>query len=405
MFCVSGGGRYIVKVLHVITGLNVGGAETMLARLLEQTDGIPGASAEVLSLLPPGPAADRIIPLGVPVHHLGMRAGRPSLTAAFKLAATVRRLRPDLIMGWMHHGQIAATLAALVTPGRPPVIWNVRHSLSGFVQEKPLTRLLLRLGALLSRTPKAIIYNSRTAAAQYGALGFDGRRAVVIPNGFHVPAASAPAIGRAFIQQRLGIGIEPLLIAMVARDHPMKDVPNLVIAFSRLIAAGLDAHLLLVGQNMDRPTAAVAALLARIPSARWTLAGHRSDVAGWLGGVDVLALPSAWGEGFPNIVGEAMAAGVACVATDVGDSGWLVAENGRVVPPADAEALADALLDLHRLGPAGRRKLGMAARERIARDFALPDIARRYLDLCRAVTAPRQERAAAPTGIPRREVS
>lgn len=392
-------------MLHVITGLNVGGAETMLARLLEQTTGVPGHSTEVISLLPPGPAAERVTRIGVPVHHLGMRVGRPSLGAALRLVTLARRLRPDLVMGWMHHGQIAATVMALAAPGRPPVIWNVRHSLDGLTEEKPLTRVLLRIQALLSRTPRAIIYNSRNAAAQYALIGFDTRRAQVVPNGFEIPPPCSRETTRNLIHAEFGIRPEPLLIAMVARNHPMKDVPNLVAAFGHLIAAGVDAHLLIAGQGMDHPERPVADLLDTIPRARWTLSGHRSDVSGWLGGVDILALPSAWGEGFPNIVGEAMAAGVPCIVTDVGDAGWLVGETGQVVRPGDPEDLAAALLDLHRAGAAGRLALGQKARERIVRNFALADVARRYVDLCRSVAARPRSAAAFPLAPAQGEAS
>lgn len=376
-------GRCLVKLLHVITGLNVGGAETMLARLLESARMFPDIDGEVVSLMQPGAISARIAATGVPVHSLNMRAGIPSLSAAIRLISLARRIRPDLIMGWMHHGQLAASLAGVAVGGGTRVIWNVRHSLGGYRDEKALTRTLLRIGAWLSATPSVIVYNSRTAARQYRAFGFRPRREMVISNGFDIGAFRPRESARSAIGSMFDIPRDRLLIGMVARNHPMKDVTNLIAAFAKVREVRSEAHLLIAGDGMDTPSADAARMLASLPRSSWTLAGHRVDVPDWLAGLDLLALPSAWGEGFPNIVGEAMASGVPCVATDVGDAGWLIGDTGRLVPARDAVALGKALLELAMLAPAARDALGQAARARVNEHFALPAIADDYARLCR----------------------
>lgn len=375
-----------MKVLHIITGLNVGGAETMLARLLEHRVQSPDILPEVISLMAPGQVGRRIALTGTPIHSLGMRGGVPTLAAAMRLVKFTESIAPDLIIGWMHHGQIAATLAATVS--KVPMLWNVRHSLSGYREEKPMTRALLRLGAWLSRRPAAIIYNSRVASRQYTAFGYCARRAMVIPNGFDRSGFAARAEGRAALRLRLRVPGDALVIGTVARNHPMKDVPNLLAAFAEVRRVRNDAHLLVVGDAMDQPSPAAERILATLPPASWTLAEHRSDVSAWLAGLDILALPSAWGEGFPNIVGEAMACGVPCVGTDVGDTGWVIGSTGVVVPPCDAPALAAALIELAELGEDGRRALGRAAQDRVDRHFALPAVVGDYTALFRKYARP-----------------
>ncbi|WP_019833181.1 glycosyltransferase [Sphingomonas sp. PR090111-T3T-6A] len=372
-----------MKLLHVITGLNVGGAETMLARLLESRNLAPDICPEVLSLMTPGVAGDRIAATGTPVWSLGMPSGLPSPGAMARLVATTRRVRPDLIMGWMHHGQLAASLGALAVPGPVPVIWNVRHSLSGYRQEKRLSRMVLRMGAWLSGMPSAIVYNSRTARAQYRAFGYRARRDLVIPNGFDAQGFTSREPARRALHALFALPERAVLIGMIARNHPMKDVPNLLAAFAKVQEGRPDTHLLIAGEGIDAPSGDAAAWLDRLPPGSWTLTGHRADVPTWLAGLDVVALPSAWGEGFPNIVGEAMAAGVPCVATDVGDAAWVVGETGRAVPPRDAGALAKALLDLAELGPEGRAALGHAARGRVEEHFSLSRVMQRYAALFR----------------------
>jgi glycosyltransferase involved in cell wall biosynthesis len=375
--------RGAVKVLHVITGLNVGGAETMLARLLEQRASTPDLRPQVLTLLAPGPAGRRIAATGVPVHTLSMRNRIPSPGAAVRLTRTVRAIAPDVIMGWMHHGQIAASFAAPFCARRPPVIWNVRHSLDGYAEEKRMSRAVLRLGAWLSRTPAAIVYNSEAASRQYRDFGYRGRTEAVLPNGFDLPVIDRVTARRRLCEQ-FGIAADALVIAKIARNHPMKNVATLTTAFAAVAARVPQAHLLVVGQGMDRPDAATARVLADLPPGRVTLADHRGDVAEWLAGLDLLALSSAWGEGFPNIVGEAMSAGVPCVVTDVGDAAAIVGDTGRVVPARNAPALAEALVDLATLPPCLRQELGAAARARIAKNFALDRIVARYAALLRA---------------------
>lgn len=380
-----------MRILHVITGLNVGGAETMLARLTGWQ--VPGIEHEIVSLMKPGMVGARIAAAGVPVHHLGMRAGIPSLRAACRLAVLARRIRPDLVMGWMHHGQLAASFAAMMTPGDLPVIWNVRHSLDGYRHEKRLSRLLLRIGAWLSAAPAAVIYNSRTAARQYRSLGYRPRREAVIPNGFDAAQFRPAAEARSTIKARFRIPGDPILIGMVARNHPMKDVANLVAAFCRLRQHRSDVHLLVAGDDMDKPSDEVRRGIAALPSSCWTLSGHRTDVPQWLAGLDILALSSAWGEGFPNILGEAMACGVPCVATDIGDARWIIGGTGRVVAPRDPDALAAALQELCALGREDRLALGRSARARVEEKFILPTIVDAYAELCWCLTEPSNERA------------
>jgi glycosyltransferase involved in cell wall biosynthesis len=373
-----------MKVLHIITGLNVGGAEAMLGRLIDSARSMPDITSEIISLMEPGVTGRRLCAAGATVHTLGMRGGVPSLKAAFRLVALVRRIRPDLIMGWMHHGKIAAAAATVVTVPRPVMAWNIRHSLSGYDHEKPLTRFLLWIEARLSRWPRSIVYNSATARQQYRAFGFSAARDIVIPNGFDARSFAPRTAARPALVSRFGLPTDGVLIGLVARNHEMKDVPNLVAAFAEVRACRADAHLLIVGDGMDAPAGKLAERLALLPADSFTLSGHRTDVTEWLAGLDIVALPSAWGEGFPNIIGEAMAAGVPCVATDVGDAAWVIGSTGRVVRPRDSAALAGALIELIDLGRSGRQALGNLAASRIDQTFTLASVVERYAELFRS---------------------
>jgi glycosyltransferase involved in cell wall biosynthesis len=380
------------KILHVITALNFGGAETMLAKLLEQEIAaeIP-SKPSVLSIMTPGPMGDRIRRAGVPLATLGVRGVGSIRRGLAQMLTSVRESGADLVVGWMYHGQLAATLAAAMQRPRAPVIWNVRHSVDDLRQEKRSTQAVLRLAAWLSKRPSAIIYNSHAAAAQYRKIGYCPEREIVIPNGFDCELFKPNPKARSRLLETFGIDGRAVLVGMVARSHPMKDPETLVRAVLHAREAGTDVHLVIAGAEMHRPTAEVSRLVAELPADRVTLSDHRPDMKDLLPGFDIIALPSAWGEGFPNIVGEAMACGVPCVVTDVGDSGFVVGDTGLVVPPRDPVAFGKALQHLANLGEVGRSELGRAARGRIVDHFSLDRVTTQYHRLFEAVREDWQE--------------
>jgi glycosyltransferase involved in cell wall biosynthesis len=381
-----------LRVLHVITGVIMGGAEMMLYKLLARGDR-DRFSPTVLSLLGSGPVGARMAALGVPLLSLGMRQERPLSPAMLRLIPMARHVHPSLIQGWMYHGNLAASGCALLA-GRPPVIWNVRHSIHDMAHENRLTRGFIRLGAALSSSTRAIIYNSRLSARQHEALGYDPGKTVVIPNGFDCEQFRPRREMATRLRAEAGIDPGRVVVGMVARNHPQKDPGNLFKATALLAGRGIDLQVVIVGPDFDTGNAEVMSAINRAGVAdRVTLLGQRHDIPDIVAGFDIATLPSAWGEGFPNVLGEAMACGVPCVTTDIGDSGWIVGDAGIVVPPRDPEALAEALGRLVALGGEGRRQLGAAARARVIEHFEVDDIVGQYQGLYERWSEP--ERAAA----------
>lgn len=367
-------------VQHLTTSLDVGGAQAMLVKLIEANIAKRKcARPAVLSLMRPGTFAQRLRQTGCPTYTLGMSRGIPGPVATLRLLRITAMLQPDILQGWMYHGNLAASVASLAAGRRVPVFWNVRHSLADPMVEKRSSRALFALSARLSRSVQGIIYNSRTAAQQHAAIGFDPSRAIHIPNGFDLSTYHPDPSARGRLEALFNLAPGGILVGMVARNHPMKDHATLVRAVARARAAGHDLRLLLVGPGMDQPDPALTRTIAQyLPAGTATLAGERTDLASWLPGLDLLALSSAWGEAFPNILGEAMACGVPCIATDIGDSAWVVGEGGLIVPPRDAEAMGAAIERLAELDASARRNLGAAGRARAITHFDINDIAVQY---------------------------
>lgn len=373
----------MIRVCHIITGLYTGGAEVMLYRLLGRTDRERFAPS-VVSLIDRGALGERIEALGIPVHGLGMRAGRPSLAGLRRFRRLLRELRPDVLQGWMYHGNLAASLGARLAPGHPPVVWGIHHSLHDFGAERVSLRAIIRLSRLVSRLPAAAVYVSRASAAQHENFGFRHRRWAVIPNGFDGAAFRPNSERREEFRARFGASGPETLIGLIARHHPMKDHGNLFRAARLLQSSGRDFRLVLAGPGIEPANRELCGMIESLDlTGRVILLGECSDVAGIMAGLDILCMSSSHGEAFPLVVGEAMACGLPCVVTDVGDAAWLVGDAGRVVPPRDSEALAAALGELIDLGAAPRRAMGVAARQRVLDHFSLDGVVGEYQSLYR----------------------
>jgi len=184
---------------------------------------------------------------------------------------------------------------------------------------------------------------------------------------------------RSSVRAELGLDVGTPLIGLVARYHPMKDHANFLTATSLLAKQDPTAHFLLVGPNVDASNQELSAKIATLGlQERVHLLGERRDIPRINAALDIASTTSCWGEGFPNVIGEAMACGVPCVVTDVGDSALIVGETGRVVPPRDPRALAAAWRDMLQMDRETRGGLGERARARIVTHFSLNEIARRH---------------------------
>ncbi len=375
------------RALHVITGLNVGGAERMLLKLAATGTDASMVRHSVISLTAPGVVGDQLRQMGIGVESLEMRRDPAAVAALWRLRTLIQANNPDIVVGWMHHAFLAATLAMKGLSPKPRLIWNVRHSLADAGKEKMSTRMILGASARLSGAADAIVYNSRNARRQYQKIGFHDSNALVIPNGFDIEIFSPRSGARKRLEAIFAVPPDRTIIAMIARAHEMKSPEVLAEAFKGLLERKCNVHLLFVGEGMTSPQAPLVRVLTAMPQGRVTLSEHRGDLAEWFAGVDICALSSSWGEAFPNVLGEAMASGVPCVATDVGDCADIVGDTGRIAPPGDTVAFGAALLELTLMSQEDRKSLGFLGRARVIERYAIEKIRADYAALYERVAA------------------
>lgn len=363
-----------MRIIHFITSLQTGGAEIMLAKVVTSMDRSRFDNA-VVSLTSRRDVAAQIEKAEIPVTCLNASGLGGFLPAVYKLRRILRRERPDIVQSWLPHADLVATAASVLSGGQR-LIWNVRNASLDLSAYPWTARWALRLLGVLSKVPRAVVHNSRAGREAHESLGFRPRRWELIPNGFDLHRFRPMPEQRVQVREEHGIPAGAPVVALVARNDPMK-AHDVFLRAATLVRSSLpETHFLLAGPGVAENETIGA--LAEPLGSHVHFAGNVGDVPRLYAGVDVAVNCSTYGEAFSNAVGEAMACGVPCVVTDVGDSADLVADSGRIVPPGNAGSLAGSIVELLTMPSAGRAALGARGRTRIEREFSIEAVARRY---------------------------
>jgi glycosyltransferase involved in cell wall biosynthesis len=365
-----------IRVLHLITGLGLGGAETSLRNLALRMDR-ERFDVRVVGLIG-GPNAEELAAAGTDVTVLGMRRGVPDPRSALKLRRILREFRPDILQTWLYHADLLGTVVR-ATARVPVLLWNVRCASMDMRLYRRLSGISVKMLARLSRIPQAVVVNSKAGLVAHEAIGYRPRKWELIPNGFDTTVYRPRPEARERLRSLAGVPGDALVVGLVGRYDPMKDHAGFLRAASRV--SDPRVHFVLAGTGVTADNTELASEIAAAGlGKRVHLLGERRDLPDLTPGFDLACSSSAFGEGFPNVVGEAMSSGVPCVVTDVGDSAWVAGATGIVVPPRDPEALGSAISRLA-ASDAERARRGEEARRRIVEEFSIERVVRRYEEL------------------------
>ncbi|PKI26037.1 glycosyl transferase [Pseudomonas monteilii] len=352
----------------------------MLKRLIESQKKLSRYHHSVISLTDLGVIGPQLIEQGISVRCLGMKGLLGLPKAFFCLLTEMRSIRPDIVQTWMYHADFLGGLAARFA-GIRNVIWGVRTTdleMGG----KPATRLIRKLCAYLSRSiPKKIVCAAEASRKAHVAVGYNEQRMLVIPNGFDLSRLNATPEQRCMLRASLSLSKEHLVIGSLGRFNPVKDQANFIAATAMLAELNPALRFLMVGRDLTPDNMALTKLLNDTGYAdRYILLGERGDAPVCLSAMDIFCLHSKT-EGFPNVLGEAMAMGVPCVVTDVGDAALLLGGNGIVVPAQDAKALSLGLRQMVELSAEERRLLSKSAKARIVKGFTMEQSSQKFRQL------------------------
>ena len=365
-----------VRISYVIGSLDLGGAEGQLVALARGLDP-ERFEPSIWCLSHPGPLAFEAHQAGIRVHDLrmeGLRLARSPLETIRRLGQFVRGLqeeRPHIIHGFLFHGYVAGALAGKLA--RVPIVVSARRSLGKF---KAGNRPLLAIERVANSFTDLLIANSFAVRSDVLLQeGVPAEKVVVIRNGLDLSRYQlVPDIS---LKKDLRLAPESTVVTVVANFIHYKGHRYLLEAWTKVVEAVPGSVVLLVGDGPLRPELERLALDLGIEDSIRFL-GSRMDVPKLLAISDVLAHPSLE-EGFCNAILEAMAAGKAIVAASVGGNPEAVVDGltGILVPPGDAESLAEALVGVLK-DPDRGRKMGVEGRARVEKEFGLASMVERY---------------------------
>jgi glycosyltransferase involved in cell wall biosynthesis len=352
-----------LKILFLARQLNIGGAERQLVTLANEL-AARGHEIVIATYYPGGALSKKLDSNRVRLISLEKRSRWDLLTLFVKTLTVVRKEQPTVLHGWMYTQNVVATLAKLFNP-RVKLIWCVRSSNLESVLDWT-ERLAVWLQARLSRFADRVVVNSLAGLEQSVADGLPREKMLFIPNGIDTSVFYPNDNERKRVRTEWGIGEDQKMIGNVARFDPIKNHSMFLKAAARIAALRPDVRFVCAGhgkpsylEQLKEQTRALG-----IEDRVLWLPAH-SDVRGVYNAIDVFC-SSSLSEGFPNVIGEAMACGRHCVVTDVGDSALVVGETGTVVPSDDAEKLAVGLL-----GKLGLETMNLKARQRVLENFAV----------------------------------
>jgi glycosyltransferase involved in cell wall biosynthesis len=358
------------RVLFLIRSLNAGGAERQLVTLASE---LATRGAEVhVALFYGGGVLHRELAhdAQVTIHDLRKNGRWDAIGLLWRFGRVLRRVKPQFVHGYLPDSNLIVLLARAVLPSSR-VIWGVRASYMDLTQFDWLARMVFRVTCVLSRFAHLIIFNSSAGRDYHFAHGYRPAKAIVIPNGFDVDVFRPDRVEGAAFRREVGIPANDRVIGIAGRIDPMKDHLTFVRAAGLLALTHPQVRFLIVGDGRSDLRVQVEHEARRLDiDTRLVWAGHRQDMRAAYNGMDV-ATSSSIGEGFSNVIGEAMACGVACVVTDVGDSGDLVGETGLCVAARDPSALAAAWRTILDGGPDELSRRGVRARARIMEFFSI----------------------------------
>ena len=287
-------------------------------------------------------------------------------------------INPEVVQTWQYHADLLGGLAARLA-GIKNVSWGIRNGELPPEHSKFSTQVVRRICSWLSYwLPKKILFNSREAQAVHAKVGYDERKFEVIPNGFDIHDHTPNMEIRDTVRRELDLPECTLLVGFFARIDPVKNHDGFLEAAALINAALPEVHFVMAGKNVCESNQELLRMIEDYKLSKCVhLLGHRKDIQKLMGAIDVHVSASLT-EAFPNVIGEAMAGGTPSVATDVGDSAWIIGDTGKVVLRGNMQALAESVTDLLMMPAENRQALGSKARARIKEEFEIGKVATLY---------------------------
>ena len=357
-------------IVHVITNFaGVGGAEMMLARLIQQTQ--DQYAHVIIALMKTSDVYVETLAQCQSCHALGWN-GINTLSTIKKLRVLLKALKPATVQCWMYHANVLTSLSCIGLSPKPDIFWGIHHSLASPKEESLSTKIALAMSKVLAQQPKGVIYCAHSSLQQHQNFGLKNNNAQVIANGVFLDN----------FQPNPNLH-EPLVIGFAGRYHTAKGYPYLFETMGLLKEQTIVFKIAGSGASLDNPEVKALFEQYQLDAKKVHLLDQISDMPAFYQSIDVFLMTSIT-EGFPNVLVEAMASGLPCISTDVGDASFIVQDIGAVVPPRNAQALADVILTYAAKSQVEKLQLKQQARERVEQNFSIESVSGQYMQMWRS---------------------
>jgi glycosyltransferase involved in cell wall biosynthesis len=363
-------------IVHIIPDLNTGGAEKMLYKLIKYDK---KNNHVIISLTNYCDLENDFRSLGVPVVKLNMEKKIHILSGIYKAIKVIRKLKEPVLLGWMYKGIILMEILSVFFRNCIK-IWNIRHSLEFYKNERLSTRIILKLLSVISNSPNGIINNSHTSKIMHEKIGIINNNSVVIPNGFEVDLFKKNNIKRSMKRSELDILPNDFVVGIIGRYHEIKN-HNLFISISGILKNKYNVEnikFVMVGEGLNWNNDDIVQKISENGLERqFILLDKQNNIPEVLNLFDTFVLCSK-SEGFPNALGEAMLVEIPSITTDVGDCAWLLGDDNYVFDSNDYEGIAELIYNIKGLSYENRRSIGESLRKRILELFDINIIVNHY---------------------------
>lgn len=372
-----------IKVLHIISNLNVGGAEIALKRLILNSKNNKQFYYEVITLTDIGPIGVELQKMNIKVYSLKMYSIVKIIKALFHIKSIIQKNKPHIVQTWMYHSDLLGGVMARLL-GCRRVIWGIRNSdiVSNNRGISKSSKWGLKFCIPLSHfIPYKIVSVSQKGKIYHANKGYARRKLIVIPNGYDIKKYKRDSNIRQKIRKLISVPSNALIIGSIGRFNSYKDPYNFILSAKIVAAKNNSTFFLMAGKNIDLNNKLMVQMIEKTGYAdRFRLLGERNDIPDILSAIDIFCLHSR-SEAFPNVLGEAMSASLPSVVTDVGDAKRILGRGGIVVPKKDANALAQGLLTFVHNTEDSRKLIGKIARTRIIQNYTIDNVQQQYNNL------------------------
>lgn len=371
------------KIVHVIMSLNIGGAELMLKRLVLHSHQKEQFEHIVITLTDLGVNGPELQNRGITVHSLGMKSLTTVPLIFLKLQRLLKKIRPDVVQTWMYHSDLLGGLAAK-SLGVKKIVWGIRTtdvSQGASALTVNLSKVCARLSYYI---PDVIVCAAHVSRDYHIRIGYDKSKMIVIPNGFDVDSIVATNEDRREIREQNNLTPDDIIIGSVGRFNMVKNQRLFIDTAAEIVKTMPDIKFMIVGRDNNKDNEELVSWISSYSlQSNFRLLGQSNEVPKYLKAMDIFCLHSKT-EGFPNVLVEAMAIGLPCISTNVGDSKLILQNLGISVPPGNAHALANGiskiisnlLKDENEL-----ETLKIKSKKYINEEFSMDKVYALYLDL------------------------